>query len=451
MNRMSTEPDAAVAALNDTGVMPAGPLTVEVAGSESELRALRGEWDQLVLDAPARIYQSYEWLSLWWKYFGGPGARSLHVVCFRTPDRRLVGIVPCYVHESRIAGVRVRRSLRFLGTGEAYVTSQGLQLDDGPSDYCDGIVMPAFAAASAAAFVDHLTGCTPGFDEFVGVEIPSGSRFFDELAAELRRRGIRHRVSQGEKCSAVEVPASIDEYLARVHPSVRRRLSQAMKACRTGDPVRIVLINDESSFAEAFGELAGLHQRRWNSMGYPGLFWDPRSRMFQEEAARAFLGRGWLWCAAAVSGGKYIAIRSAFRFKDRWYDYLTGFDDRSPLAKARPGLGILVRMIEDAAAARANIVDLLRGDEAYKAELTPLFSYNRNITVSPGAELSGVKRMVEKAVTGLLFLGFSLRKEWTLVRVQNRVHGPMRAVVRYCEFRLGRLRRKMSAASEQQS
>jgi CelD/BcsL family acetyltransferase involved in cellulose biosynthesis len=440
LRTIDERPAVQPAAVGENTGKDAGALGLTVVVSESDLQALRAEWTGLTAVAPVRVYQTFEWLSLWWEHLGRGKGRSLHILVFRRPDGSCAGILPLFLENERIAGVTIRRTLQFLGSGSAYVRSRGIQLDDGPSDYCDAIVHPGAVSEVAEGFVRYLRMQESVIDGFAGVEIPGDSIFLEALVNVLGREGIEYSLTDAEQCSEIRLRGNLTEYLSGLSASVRRRLTQAYKAAGPGGEVEHVRITNEGELREAFQSMADLHQARWNSLGYPGLFWDPRSRRFQEEAAVALFRNDMLWFVIATFQGRCVASRCGFRFKNRYYDYLTGFTDGQTSAKARPGLGLLLRMIDDAFAGGADCVDLLRGDESYKADLTDVVTRNRNIRVMTGEHKPGNLA----TMAGLLW--YVPAKEWLLLRVQLKARGWAGFLPGYFRFRFLRLRHKVESS-----
>jgi len=413
-------------------------LELQVIRDASAFAGLRDEWNALVLQSSATVYQTHEWASAWWSHFGGKPHQSLHCLLLRE-EGRLVGIIPLYEERVAVLGLPAQRRLALMGDGNAFSVSSGMFFDNGPSDYLDAIIDPASEREAARTVASYLSELPWDALEFVNV--PEGSMILTMLVPELESRQRECRATKADSCPYLPVPASLEEYFATLSGSVRRRFVQAHRAS-TGKEAMFSVTHAVSleEFRSAFETIVTLHQRRWNKVGYPGLFADKSFREFQEEVLRAFHRNGWLWCATALSpDGEAVASRLAFRFNGRYYDYLSGFDDAAPAAKRRPGLALLLRMIEEAVAASAGVVDFLRGDEGYKFEMTSSSRHNWNISVRPPGRRSVLERM-------LLFMrlgGFLLRRERSLLGVQRREHGLLRSVGQYIRFRTPRLTKKL--------
>jgi len=271
--------------------------------------------------------------------------------------------------------------------------------------------------------------------------VPEESVIRRVLLGELNKRIFSVQERQADICPYLALPRSLDEYVGSMSASVRRRLQQARRA---GSEEKMFTLDEPGTLAEyhrALDEIIALHQRRWNKMGFPGLFADARFTTFQHGIVDAFHANGWLWCKTASTEAGCVASRLAFRFGDTLYDYLSGFDDTSPAAKRRPGLALLLAMIGDGIAAGFRRVDFLRGDESYKFELTSNSRHNWNYTIerngrsySPG---------VGRGVLWLRFAGFLIAREARLLGVQYRQRGFPKCLTGYVGFRTPRLRRKL--------
>jgi CelD/BcsL family acetyltransferase involved in cellulose biosynthesis len=183
-----------------------------------------------------------------------------------------------------------------------------------------------------------------------------------------------------------------------------------------------------------------LHQRRWRKLGYPGLFADARFRAFQESVARAFHRNGWLRVSRADAGGECVAVRLSYAHNGRLYDYLSGFDDAAPAAKRRPGLALLFAQMDEAYAEGIRTIDLLRGDEPYKFELTDQAPRNANMVATlPHAAARPVLR---RAGERTAFARFVAAREARLLGVALAEHAFPAGIYHYARFRSGRFFRK---------
>lgn len=418
-----------------------GAITMEVIRDPGKLLSLREEWNDLARKSSATIFQTHEWLSLWWKHFGAAGNRTLHILIFRH-DEKLIGIIPLFLDAQILLGFRVYKRLRLLGCGVTNKNSHTALADSGPSDFLDFIILPEFRSRVVAMFLGYVLDHPFLYDEVELVNILDEGIAKREIPGQLEALGLHCEVTRMEICPRLRTPPSLEQYLKGLNPHVRRRLLQAKKIFARDDKYTIETVTNET-LPCAFSDLVKLHQLRWNRLGYPGLFYEPRFERFQEEMIRSCWDQGWIWFKTVRLEGVRIAARMIFQFNGRMYDYTTGFDDRSPGSKHRPGLAILLEALEDAITLNYHSVELLRGDEAYKFELTSEVNYIWNIRFynskthrSIRSRLAHVLRMIEHVAHMLL-------KERLLLVVQEGQHGFPVGAFQYIRFRFGNLLRKL--------
>ena len=382
------------------------------------------EWDALVERAGATVYQTHEWLSAWWEAFGG--ANAAHIVVFRSGDE-LVGIAPFF--ESGPGGA----VLRWIGSGEAFGRSRGIFLDDGPSDYLDLIADPAFGDAVGRALAAHLTDGALAARRVEMVNLPAEGAAMRFAVPHLAASGaFEVSVSDGDVCSAIALGRPLPEFLRSLDAGARRRYNQASKALADG--ATSVRMGEGAAWDGLYADLVRLHQARWNRAGFPGLFGSARGARFQERAARALAAKGWIWLAGLYDGNECLAVRLAFRFGGRMSDYLSGFDDAPASAKKRPGMALLLRMYDDARSGGMGVLDLLRGGEKYKEELTSDRRTLRNVVVRRAGTPSLGARFSDAAA----FAAFLAAREARLLGVQVNRSGILRGAAGYVRFRTKR-------------
>lgn len=396
-------------------------LWVKVVRDVYEFASYAVQWNRLVEACPVTIYQTFEWQFLWWKHFGKNRRRSLHILVFHD-ERRLVGIMPLFVEAASFGKLRLCNKLQLLGCG---VPDKRFSptLEEGPSDYLDGIVHPDYESEVARAFVDYLRQHHVLYDEIELRNIAPKSFLSRHVVPLLHTLDIRCNIVPSDICPQINVPASAEEFIESVHPNMRRRLRQVRKAAASAGGQSIEKPDSQDALVQTFHDLVHLHQQRWNHLGYPGLFADRRFENFAEELTKEFWERGVLWVKSIRMGGVCIAARLGFKFKDRIYDYLSGFDDRPMFAKRRAGLALLLSMVEDAIESGIPIVDLLRGNEEYKFELTSAFNQNQTVVATNRMSMWKVRFLLYRGLHSLELAGRRFTREWLIMRIHYREHG----------------------------
>jgi CelD/BcsL family acetyltransferase involved in cellulose biosynthesis len=431
----TTTPDSGVSKVRDHSRI----LDVDVIRDPVRLTALEHEWERLAAAATVPIFQSFDWISLWWKHFGVHAGRSLHVVTVRH-DGVLVAILPLFEEREGLPGIIIRRRLRLMGAGVSNPGSYGLLSVYGPTDYLGAIVDPAFANEAAGLFASHIVRDCTDVDDLLLEHVPDGSFILSHLVPLLRDGGRPVRLEQTDGCPHLSLPPSMESFFASLGSNTRRRLTQARKA--VGELFVIQNVSTATDFDPAYRDLIGLHQRRWNELGFAGLFSDRRFTAFHRELSLTFLTKGILVLKSAQAGGTCIAVRLLYFYNGGCFDYLSGFDDRAPASRRRPGMALLLDAMEEAIGKGFHTMDFLRGDEGYKFDFTNAVRWNSRVFV----DLQRGRSFPVRSLSGASGLWRSVRhhlfQEWSLLKVQVRLQGVFRGVPSYFGFRLKRLQMK---------
>ena len=428
--------------LSDAAGSPA-PVSLSISRSFDSGEVTAAQWNSLVALCDAPVYSTWEWQSLWWKHLGCPvRGRVLNNLVFRAGGR-IVGIAPFFAEPADYSGIS---TLRLIGSGNAFYLSGGIFGDDGPSDYLDIIADPEYTGpiVNEIAGYLHRNRRTIGGLELVNLR-PEGIAA-STLLPGIRNLGFRVETSPGDICPFIGIETDTGEFIRKQGSSLRRRLNQAFRLLEDGSTE--FHENRHRAWNAFFGDLVDLHQGRWNRAGFPGLFHDANSRLFQKAAAEMFMNNGWLWFGSIHEKGRCVAARMGFAFRGRMYDYLSGFDESSALARRRPGMGLLLAMHRAAHASGLKILDMLRGDEKYKFELTSRSVRLVNARILHPASAGSGPNFLRRAAPAGRLVRFLVERERRLLQVQVRQYGYPGGMMKYIGFRVLRMKRKFSTSGD---
>ncbi|HEV8539338.1 MAG TPA: GNAT family N-acetyltransferase [Bacteroidota bacterium] len=422
------------------GVGRTSRISTEVVRNRKAFFSLREEWNSLTDSSPSRIYQTFEWQWTWWKHFGD--TLELHIVLIRQGEQ-LIGIFPLFLETSCVHGRRVYRRLRMLGSDVTLNESSGKYVRYDPSDYLDIIASSEHTSEVVLNLLAHFYELRDSYDEIDFPNLPDDGIIMTKLIPELQNIGLKYDASRQDICPRLNLPGSVEEYLLKLSQNTRHRLRHARKTWLSPPHRPVQPVSTFEEVEQAFNILVSLHQKRWNRLGFPGLFYGSRAEEFLKEVAKIFFVRGNLWLKTARHDGNIVAVRMGFKFKDRMYDYLSGFDIDSTAAKLRPGLALILAMIEDAAHDDTRVVDFLRGEEQYKFDLTSDVAHVWRVVIrSPG--YSGRTQL---RFNRLYRLYDHLRNRWSyereLLEVQYHQHGIRSYLFHYLIFRADRIRQRV--------
>lgn len=326
------------------------------------IQTLQSEWNRLVDECPqATIYQTWEWNEAWWRTFGAQ--KRLRLLVARE-DGRVAGIAPLYV--SRHYNTPLRR-LAFVGTGA--------------SDYLDVLAEASVADRVVDAFLAYLDDAD-GFDLADLQQASPLSLVYRRASLACRHNGHTRTLTmvEMEPCPYVALPATWEEYLGQLGRKMRSNIGYypRLMARSFGNVEHSLAVGEQ--LPAALEDLFNLHQSRWNARLLPGVLGGSRIRQFHRLVAARFAQRGWLRLHVLRANGASVAVLYCFRFRNRYYYYLGGFDPQ--MARFSPGTVLTAEAIRAALSEGCTEFDFLRGHEPYKYRWTSVHRTNWRVILA---------------------------------------------------------------------
>lgn len=357
-------------------------LNLQIHTNANVFEILDAEWAELAHLSNQMICMSAGWSSSWWKHFGRHKDRSLFIVTVYD-NHKLVAIFPFYKGVTTVGGITIQRRLQLIGSGGSPNEQFGFSDDYGISDFLDVIVHPEYKSAIADLFVKLLLSPELSDHQITFHQVKDDSYIKETIYPLLKMSKRRVREENTDVCYYVEVDRKGDfkDFIKKQKSNARRRFRQTMRARGIGNEY---IIQEPDGLCEAdrmLETLIKMHQDRWHKIGYPGAFQDERFTAFFKEISFTAFRENRLWLRQAVDEGGVCSVRMLLMYNGRYYDYMSGYDDDSPSAKHRPGIGLLLDLVENSLEQQIDRVELLRGDEGYKHDFTDLSCNNWKITI----------------------------------------------------------------------
>lgn len=420
-------------------------LTLQIHTDESVFSTLDIEWTKLARLSNQMICMSPGWAASWWKHFGRNKKRSLIIVTVYD-NLRLVAIFPFYKGTTNVGGITIQQRLQLIGSGGSPNEQLGFSDDYGISDFLDLIVDPEYRTRIADLFVKLLA--SPQFSNYQITlhQARDDSYIMQTLYPLLKKSKRRVRAQLTDTCYYIELDQKGDfqDFIKKSKSNARRRFRQTLRARGIGNEY---IIEEPAAMADVeqiINKLMQLHQDRWNKMGHPGAFQDDRFREFFKEISFAAYRDNRLWLKQAVDESGICAVRMLLMYNGRYYDYMSGYDEDSPSAKYRPGIALLLDLVENSFERPIERIELLRGDEGYKHDFTHLSLNNWKITI-PEIRHWKTGWGLPAAITQLcsIFLKY-FKREKMLLKVQYKKVGFIYMFSGYFKFRLYTLKNKIN-------
>lgn len=328
---MRGAPHLAAASKSDTNL-----LTASVIRDLRGLYDLQREWESLLADTSGvSPFQTPLWLLTWWQHFG---SGELRVFVFRNETGRLVGVVPCFLHEWD-----GRRQLTLLGSGI--------------SDYLE----PAILTPFRDEVVDCL-GLLLRNDHEWDIANWQDLSLDSALSGLGRNSQLQLRQEPDLFCSEIPVTCAFDAYWAeRPHGLKRNVRRYSEKARQIEAPEFTVTPAYDGECLEA---LISLHSQRWREQGESGMIAANRSGNFLRDITKTLAEDEMTLFFTLRFQKEVVAVILSFPYRNTLFSYLSAFD---PVHRAL-GFGriLLYESLRYSFNQGYASWNFLRGDEPYK-------------------------------------------------------------------------------------
>lgn len=417
-------------------------IVPELIRELEDFELLREEWDKLLEESEAHIFQSFEWQYIWWHHFGDD--RPLNILAFRK-EGELVGLAPFFLDDTSLWGEQTFLKLRFIGCSIPGGEAIGTFADYSPTDYLDVIAHSEYKDEVARALLNYLEQTWNQFDQIDFDEIPEDGIIHEHLIPKMKERGWSFKKKRKEVCPYITYPDSMEDYLLDLDRKARYELRYSKRAVTEKELFSVYEAKNDEEIEKVFADFVALHQERWNKQGMPGAFADQRYARFLKDIARVFNQRGWLRLTTAIDNDdSCIAVDFAFAFKNCTYDYQKAFDYDSPLAKYSPGRALMYFLMEEAIENDRSVFELLRGGEKYKFRVANDSKYNWKITIPSPSKKKGLKYRIYEMYTLFSNVKRRLGREKLIMKVHLQEWGIPGFASKYISFLYERVNDKLS-------
>ena len=325
--------------------------SVSIVSSSAGFDLLEDEWNALITQSDSTIFQTYEWLHTWWKYYNRP-SDQLHILRF-TCDEKLVGIAPLFIEHRRTLGARIYSRLRFIGAGL--------------SDYLEFILRPGYEGTVFLAFAEHLQSHIQEWDIFDIEDVSKRSPLTQVLPLVLKKHSFALYWYQGTVCPSIVLPTIEEVSVKALGPMQSSNFKRKFKKLEQGFGAAVTLYRDQADDIEkGIEEFSSVHAGRWKSQGYPSAFDEPKQRAFHIDFSRKFAQRGWLRLYILKANEEPVAAIYDFNYGERIYMYQCNAYGTDAIMKQSPGYIVRSIAIEEGIKEGMRVFDFLRGDESYK-------------------------------------------------------------------------------------
>lgn len=387
--------------------LPLRPLrepNVAVVRDDLSFAALRAEWDELLDDSEAGVFNSWEWLYPWYRRIAPE--RELRIIAARS-DGRLVGLMPLCLERRRAAG-RIARRLCFLGESEV------------GSDYLDIVARRGFerpVAQAAAAALRQISGEWDVLD-LLDLDSQSASvQVFQEIFEAAKYRVL---IASRYACpfEAFAPGETFERFLSR---SGRRDNFLRRRNWLEKQPgYRLEVERRPERMARPLAEFLRLHALRWASAGGSQGIRGVRCEGFHRDATELLAERGQARFYTLAIGSRALASVYAIVHRRKFIFYQSGYD---PEWRGKSiGLVLLGETFRDCLESGLTEYDFLRGEEAYKLDWATRLRRTVSLRIfAPGSAGDWLDKRQRVATAAREAIKRALPAEWVeAIRIRRR-------------------------------
>jgi CelD/BcsL family acetyltransferase involved in cellulose biosynthesis len=275
------------------------------------LDRLRTAWDEAVLQAGGSVYMTYDWVRVWWDFYGR--AAELRLFVFSAGER-VVAIVPIYIDTlgwplrlrvARLVGANIPPKVFTPAVPESCATE-------------------VFAHVLARLFVQEKCDVL----SFGPVSELDAANKGLQTACDQRADLLAPLAASHGVHSVYYLPADMEEYYGALRKSERKnRRKLELRMLKKEYDTRVEVVSDRALVPDAFEHFAEQHRQQWRAEGRTGHFgaW-PHALDFHRALVRAQAERGRVQFIRILANEQVIASEYVFAFGDRYYAELTSRD-----------------------------------------------------------------------------------------------------------------------------
>ena len=337
--------------------------------SFDEIREFGIHWNNLVESSKDNhIFLTLEWLATWWKYYRAH--RELVLLAVKDNDK-VLAVAPLMESTYELFGFKLRK-IEFIGTPA--------------SDY-HSFILTEKSPSCVRMFLDYINGYSNAWDCMELKEIPENSETANALRT-MPEEPLKLKERVLNICPSVPLSNTFEEYFQKLGKNMRKNLRRWEKRLKKEHKVKFKMYYEIGSVEETMNTFFELHQKRWQSESYSGLFVNQTFRDFHLEAAKRFAEKGWLCLCFLTVDDEPVSAVYAFEYGQKVGGYLTGFDPE--YSKHRVGHLAFMHLIKNCIKRGLKELDFMRGGESYKNLWNPLIRRNIELRAIRGKPIPKV-------------------------------------------------------------
>jgi len=322
---------------------------VKLTEDFSDLLQTKDFWNNLLgwsLDNSP--FQTFEWLTSWWKSFGA-GKRLYVLVAYQNEDEIPVGVAP--LMQTKNKNLRV---LKFIAHG----------ISDYPDFICDKNHEEVIKS-----FLFFLNEHKQDWDLIVLRDIPSKGNYINFLDDLAKGFGFKIVLSRSGVYPFIPLIGSWNSYLSLRSSHWRRILKQKeTRIIKDGIKYQIKCLSPDAFTYEIFEDIIKIEKNSWKIKAGAAKIQKEDQKYFYFSFLSEFAKKEWLNLWLCYFNEKPVAYLINFDYNQKIWVYNIAYDEN--FSHYSPGTILIKYALEDAFRRGKKEFDFMRGDEEFKSRWT---------------------------------------------------------------------------------
>ena len=349
-------------------------------------------WSKLVADlATADLFQSYEWQSTWWEYFGE--SRRL-IILEGIVDEHTVGIASFYIESLKIARIPVLQVVRLVGYPDA--------------QYGDITVLPEYAETFVKSILSFLSTSKKEWSACLFHDLHPESILCSFLVPALINTKLITTLDDYKVRYISEFASDWKAYTQLLSTSTRRTTNNLLNRADKNENTKFIKVTNVNECDEGFKELFRLHEMRWKRSGETGIFHNDLIKGFHLSLVKKLPKNFRLFFLNFEN--ENIAVFYGYDFKGVRYSIQMGVNNDAPFRSA--GGVIYYESMRDAAENNISLYDNGRGIQEYKQKMSNIIIMTKELRIFSSCSSKWLYYMLRNLGETLKNIKKRLRKVW---------------------------------------
>ena len=327
-------------------------LSLKTLSSFHDAESYQAAWNEFVLRAGADVYQTFEWCSTWWKYYGTK--RQLHLIlAFVGED--LVGIVPAFTETLWLGPLRVRAA-KLVGS-------------DFSLSLCNLAVLPNALEEVTTHCLRYFLG-NQRCDVLLFGPLSGEGAKIDALIAAAQQEPtlVGETKALGNSCNTYfALPANFADYIKALDKKQRSNFKRRNEQSAKSHTITSDIISSTDQVIPEFENFCREHELQWRPDRRMGHFGDwPHSIAFNRDLIASLSKGGAVRFYRILSDGKVVSSQYGFVFGQTLYWRLPARVRNEEWDRWSLGTMGLTKMIETSITEGIHSIEGGRGHYDYK-------------------------------------------------------------------------------------